>query len=189
MEKPEISERTYHVRIEGIAPLLMHSPAGLGEKRLAKGVIPSPEEECINALYSDGKGNPVVPSRCVEGALVKAGAGKTAAGHGKKSYKGFLLAGAEVTPEEIPLISEPYIIDKRRAVIGRQGIIRCRPRFDKWALEFNLVIKDAYLLGHGQDAMLKSVMEDAGLLVGILDFRPKFGRFKVTEFKMIGEKK
>ena len=188
VEKPEIKERIYKVRIEGTAPLLMHSPSGLGEKKTARGVIPSPEDEAKDALYLDGAGNVIVPARCVEGALVKAGTAKTAAGQGKKTYKQFILAGVQVQPEEIPLLSDPYTIDKRRAVIMRQGIIRCRPRFDKWALEFEMKIIDSYLLGHGQDTMLKSIVEDAGSLVGLLDFRPRFGRFVVTKFEMVSEK-
>lgn len=184
MESIEANEKTYLVRIEGVSPLLMHSPAGLGQKNAKRGVIPSPEEECKMALYTDGKGNSVVPARCIEGALVKAGAAKTAVGHGKKTLKNFILAGVQVLPDEIPLISpEPYVIDKRRAVIMRQGIIRCRPRFDTWALEFRMRIIDEYLLGHGMDAILKGIVSDAGSLVGILDFRPKYGRFKITKFK------
>ncbi len=183
METIEDKERIFSVRIEGTAPLLMHSPSGLSEKKLARGVVPSPEEECKAALYTDGKGNIVIPARCIEGALVKAGAGKTAPGQGKKTYKNFILAGVQVSPEEIPLESGDYTIDKRRAVIMRQGIIRCRPRFDKWAINFEMRIIDSYLLGHGQDIALKSIVSDAGSLIGILDFRPRFGRFRVTKFE------
>jgi hypothetical protein len=189
LEKPGFKERIFTVRIEGTAPLLMHSPSGLGGEKKARGVIPSPEEEAESGLYRDGDGKIVVPARCVEGAIVKAAAAKTAAGQGKKTYKNFILAGVQATPEEIPLIYEGnYIIDKRRAVIMRQGIIRCRPRFDKWALEFDIRVIDAYLLGHGQEAMLRGIFEDAGSLVGLLDFRPRFGRFEVTKFVMKSEK-
>lgn len=190
VEKPEIKERIFSVRIEGTAPLLMHSPAGLGGEKKARGVIPSPEEEAEGCLYTDGDGKIVVPARCIEGAIVKAGSAKTAPGQGKKTYKQFILAGVQVVPDEVPLIYEgDYIIDKRRAVIMRQGIIRCRPRFDKWALEFDIRVIDAYLLGNGQDAQLKRVFEDAGSLVGLLDFRPRFGRFEVTKFEVKSERK
>lgn len=190
IEKPEIKERIFTIRIVGTAPLLMHSPTGLGAEKGARGVIPSPEEQAETALYRDGNGKIVVPARCIEGSIVKAGAGKTAGGQGKKTYKNFILAGVQVMPEEVPLIYEgDFIIDKRRAVIMRQGIIRCRPRFNKWALEFDIRVIDAYLLGHGQDTMLKSIFEDAGSLVGLLDFRPRFGRFEVTKFVMKSERK
>jgi hypothetical protein len=184
----ELKERIFSVRIEGESPLLMHSPSGLGGPKKSRGVIPSPEEEAEACLYRDAKGTIVVPARCIEGSLVKAGSAKTAAGQGKKTYKQFILAGVQVQPEEIPIISEGFIIDKRRCVIMRQGIIRCRPRFDKWALEFQIKVIDQYLLGHGMDANLKAIFEDAGTLVGLLDFRPRFGRFKVTKFEMLSEK-
>lgn len=186
--KPEIRERIYSVRIEGTAPLLMHSPEGLAApKPKTKGIIPSPEDESEACLYRDGKGGIVVPARCVEGSIVKAAGSKSAPGQGKKTYKQFILAGVQVGPEEIPLISAPYKIDARRAVIGRAGIIRCRPRFDEWALEFELRVIDAYLLGSGQDAQLRSIFEDAGALVGLLDFRPRFGRYKVSKFEFKSE--
>ena len=181
-------ERIYAVRIEGASPLLMHSPAGLSGEKKARGVIPSPEEEVEACLYKDGEGNIVVPARCIEGALVKAGSAKTAVGQGKKTYKSFILAGVQVAPEEPKLISDPYVIDKRRAVIMRQGIIRCRPRFDKWSIEFNIKVIDQYLLGAGQDKVIRSIIEDAGSLVGLLDFRPRFGRFEVTRFEMVSER-
>jgi hypothetical protein len=190
VEKPEIKERFYTVRIEGTAPLLMHSPAGLGGEKKARGVTPSPEEEAELGLYTDGNGKIVVPARCIEGAIVKSGSAKTAPGQGKKTYKQFILAGVQVLPEEVPLTYEgKYTIDKRRAVIMRQGIIRCRPRFDKWALEFDIRVIDAYLLGNGQDTQLKHVFEDAGSLIGLLDFRPRFGRFEVTKFEEKESKK
>lgn len=188
VKEPGIIERTYHVRIDGVAPLLMHSPSGLGGEKKARGVIPSPEEECEGALYKDGEGNIIVPARCIEGAIVKAASGKTAVGQGKKTYKGFILAGLQVVQDEPKLIADPkYKIDSRRAVIARAGIIRNRPRFDKWALEFDIRIIDQYLLGHGQNTNIRDILEKAGALVGLLDFRPRFGRFVVTDFKMLGE--
>lgn len=189
IEKPEFIERIFSVGVEGTAPLLMHSPSGLGEKKYARGVIPSPEEEAKNALYTDCDGNIIVPARCIEGALVKSASAKSAPGQGKKTFKQFVLGGLQVIPEEVPLISDPYIIDKRRCVIMRQGIIRCRPRFNEWKLNFDIKIIDAYLLGHGMDANLKMIIEDAGSLVGLLDYRPKFGRFKVTKFEMKSERR
>ena len=79
IEKPGFKERTFTVRIEGTAPLLMHSPSGLGGEKKARGVIPSPEEEAEAGLYRDGEGKIVVPARCIEGSIVKAGSAKTAA--------------------------------------------------------------------------------------------------------------
>lgn len=190
VEKPEIKERIFHIRIEGTAPLLMHSPSGLGATKKARGVVPPPEEEAELGLYRDGNGKIIVPARCIEGAITKSGAAKTAPGQGKKTYKQFILAGVQVVQEEVPLIYEgDYIIDKRRAVIMRQGIIRCRPRFDKWALEFDIRVIDSYLLGNGQDTQIKSIFEDAGALVGLLDFRPRFGRFEVKTFEILSEKR
>jgi hypothetical protein len=188
LAKPGIQERVYAIRIEGTAPLLMHAPNGLGEKKLAKGVIPSAEEECEAALYRNADGQIVVPARCIEGSFVKAGSSKVAAGQGKKTYKQFILAGTQVAPEEPLLISEKYTIDSRRCVIARAGIIRRRPRFEKWAVEFDLKVFDPYLLQEGMTTQLREILENAGALVGLLDYRPRFGRFIVTKFDVKFEK-
>jgi len=175
----------YIVKIKGVAPLLMHAPVGLGKGSSKKGVVPSPEEEAKQGLYLDANGKTVVPARCIEGALVKAAASLRAPGQGRKSLKNYVLAGLVVDPLDIPLDSEEYRIDTRRAVVQHQGILRSRPRFDKWGLTFNLQVVDEYLQSPGMDKVLKELVRDAGALVGLLDFRPRFGRFEVESFEKV----
>jgi hypothetical protein len=175
----------YHVKIRGVAPLLMHAPSGMGQGSSKKGVIPSPEDEAKQALYLDAKGKIVVPARCVEGALVKAAAGLRAPGQGRKTLKNYILAGLIVDPLDIPLDSQEYIIDRRRAVIQRQGILRARPRFDEWGLAFKLQVVDEYLQSPGMDKTIRELVSEAGALVGLLDFRPRFGRFRIEKFEKV----
>jgi len=181
-----MSSTTYEVTVEGVSPLLMHAPSGMGESSGKKGVIPPAKEEAKKALYLDAEGNIVVPARCVEGALVRAASSLKAPGQGRKTLKNYILAGAIVEPLDIPLDApEGYEVDRRRVVIQRAGIIRARPRFDKWALSFKLQIVDEYLTSPGMDDTLRRLFDEAGSLVGLLDFRPRFGRFKVTKFKKV----
>jgi hypothetical protein len=54
--------------------------------------------------------------------------------------------------------------------------MRWRPRFDKWELKFTISIVDPSVW-NGTD--IRNILEDAGKFVGLLDFRPLFGLFKV----------
>ena len=175
----------YHVRIKGEAPLLMHAPTGLGKGSSTRGVIPSPEEEAKQGLYLDAKGKTVVPARCIEGAIVKAAAGIKAPGKGRQSMKNYVLAGLQVYPMDVPLESEGYEVDVRRAVIQRQGVLRARPRFDEWALDFEIQVIDEYLQSAGMDRKIQDLVSQAGALIGLLDFRPRFGRFTVESFEKV----
>lgn len=70
----------------------------------------------------------------------------------------------------------------KRARIGASKHIRVRPRFDKWALAFNLSVWDDQLT---EDA-LRSILEYAGTYKGLCDWRPggktpgSYGMFKLV---------
>jgi hypothetical protein len=58
--------------------------------------------------------------------------------------------------------------------------MRSRPRLDAWQVQFEVSVLDADAI---PDEVLLQVLQDAGQKVGVLDYRPRFGRFMVTEFK------
>ncbi len=84
--------------------------------------------------------------------------------------------------------TKEYKIDLRPVVVQRARIIRARPCLDNWKLKFHLVYNDDVI----QDIeILKSILEEAGQRIGLLDNRPqKYGEngcFKVVSFKSIGD--
>ncbi len=177
--KDESSIR-YHVKINGIAPLLQHryngnAPAGRGRQ------IPKPEAEAENALYRNGVGQTYEPSSHIEGALVKASTVRRVEGRGKKSYKDFFRAGVIVEPMEIPLEAS-WVVDVQGVIVQRSRVMRARPRFDSWTLEFDIVNNDPSNIG---DDLVKDVLAEAGRYVGIGDYRPKYGRFEVVSFERV----
>jgi hypothetical protein len=102
---------------------------------------------------------------------------------GKKTYKDVINSGIAITPEDIPLITdEEYEIDARPVVIQRSRIVRWRPRFNEWKLEFTIDIIDDENISA---SILKDILETAGKTKGIGDYRPRFGRFMVTKFEEI----
>jgi len=73
--------------------------------------------------------------------------------------------------------------DRRRVQVQRQGVTRTRPAFKLgWkAAHIFMVSVPEYI----SPTFLHEVANRAGLLVGVADFRPTFGRFNVTSFKVL----
>ena len=73
----------------------------------------------------------------------------------------------------------------RSVVIGRARIMRSRPVFKKWQLEFELEIDEMEV----PNDVVKEILEYSGKRVGIGDFRPEkggsFGRFEVSKWKTL----
>jgi len=93
--------------------------------------------------------------------------------------KGTILASVFVEPEQIQLGKKTYDeIDRRPAVIQRQRIVKSRPRFNSWQIEFTINFDETRI----KKETLKQVLEEAGQSKGIGDYRPKFGRFEVLRF-------
>lgn len=183
---------TYRIEVEGTAALLMHSPESLKDQKQGRDSgTPDPEVEARKALYKDGEGNIVVPSRAIEGAMREAAKDFPVSGKGgKKSYKEYIMAGILVEPENIPLQTldgtnpnEAWVIDLQPVVVQKSRIMRSRPRFDQWKLQFNLTLLDPLL----DPKIVQEILEAAGKYKGLLDYRPRNGRFRVTCFEPVGE--
>jgi len=195
--------KTALVRIEGASPLLMHNgqlanPLNewvskikvITSKHHSKKTESDIEElmrlEFQGGLYYDeDKKAPMIPDIVVEGAIRDAAKGK------RKGQA--VTAGLNVYPEKIPLIykgtkdrdglyEDRNFVDSRMVKLQKSAsLIRTRPRFDKWELEFEIKTIDEIL-------SMKEVADflaTAGTFKGIGDYRPKFGRFIVKEFEVV----
>jgi hypothetical protein len=164
------------VRIRGISPLLMHrfplEPVEALEKR-------PPEEQARIALY-EKDGIPYVPGVNIQRALI---AGATfSKGKGRGTLEKAAAAGLFVDDHYVWVKPPTWVIDARPVVISstRGRIIRYRPRFDEWELEFRISYDETLL----SEVQVRRIVDDTGQRVGLLDFRPAkkgwFGRFVVT---------
>ena len=141
------------------------------------------ELEFLGALYFDEELGPVIPCRNIERMLRDAGAMQKL---GKAVQRGIFVG-----PDYIPLLYDgPRDLNTlradrrfhdRRSVVVSQGkrVIRERPIFRNWALQFEITF-DPSILKEGQTL---SLLENAGRYVGLGTFRPKFGRFEVERAK------
>jgi hypothetical protein len=59
-------------------------------------------------------------------------------------------------------------------------VVRYRPRLDEWAVEFEITYEENLMT----EPQLRKIVDNAGSLCGLLDYRPAnkgpFGRFIVT---------
>lgn len=181
--------KVIEMEVEGIAPLLMHRFSMDSKKRGGGPRNPNYEapemiqEELKKALYVNGDGKTLAqPSEMLEAALVNAA--KEFKFEGKKTYKDPIRAGVFIEPYEVIHKHQKWEDFPKRVVIQGKSIIRHRPMLKKWALAFRCCVTDQRI--NLED--LRAIWDRAGAYKGLGDWRPKYGRFKVTTWKVKEEK-
>lgn len=176
-----MKEQKVSIKIRGTAPLIMHKFNG-EQKQIANRSkkIYIPEDEAKEGLYID-KGGIYAPSSWIEGTLINSAKDFK---KNKKSLAPYVKAGVLISQDKIRgnLNDKNYEIDARPVVVQRARIIRYRPLFRDWELEFDAIIIDTEYLDHH---LLKELLDYAGKFKGIGDSRPKYGRFEVTGFEVV----
>lgn len=185
------------IRIEGISPLLVHAiPQSLlfpdpGGKQVYTGAKPTPREEADASLYKatvKGKDIPVIPGQNLFKCLIEGGKFHKI-GRSKVTTRDSSLVPAAITLLDmvIPIEFEaPWEVHSQ--MITNQntgGKVPChRPRFDDWALEFELQV-DADFMNIN---LIRLIVDDAGKKIGLGSRRPErkgpFGKFVVTQWKV-----
>lgn len=137
--------------------------------------------EYEGSLYLD-KGKVVVDSRVLEAAICvgakKSKEGKLALSSvfvdtpGALSYAGGPLSVEELVKSEAHRLTVAVRVQNSR-------VMRTRPMFRDWSAEF----KVSLLADIASEEQLSKWLADAGSLTGIGDYRPRYGRFTVTEFE------
>lgn len=77
------------------------------------------------------------------------------------------------TPEQ--LWEDDNFIDVRGVKVGTSKIMRYRPMFRKWTMNATVAVNENVVSVNE----VKKAIEDAGALIGLGDYRPRFGRFNV----------
>ena len=192
-------------KIEGVRPILFHSGAladpqnkfarelGKVSKKRAKTDADFAEMAKLEFLgsfdgYVDDAGNIVIPEANILACIFK-GATKTKKGtvakagvlgvvNGEPAKFNFPHKG-DKSPEA--LWESGKFSDRRRVRVQQSSNMRTRPKFTEWSCEFELEVdEDTCDLGE-----VRQWLEMAGKSVGLGDYRPIYGRFKVVEFKEV----
>ena len=176
----------FEVKIKGTSPLLQHrfpvEESDVKSKRRSGSIDYTKEAE--KSLYKSKDGMIFEPSSHIEGSMIKAATSFQIPGKGKKTFKDMFRAAVFVEPMEIPIEPQSYEIDIQPVVVNRARVRRHRPRFDEWNLNFKIIsLEEEQLDG----ATIQRILEHAGKFCGLGDWRPKYGRFEVVQFKKIGD--
>jgi hypothetical protein len=78
--------------------------------------------------------------------------------------------------DPLELYETDKFVDYRGVVVQRARVFRARPRFDKWSVKVSLIVDESIM--NPKDVLTS--FEAAGRMVGLGDFRPRFGRFEVA---------
>lgn len=190
--------KSLKVKIEGVSPLLLHSgrtkdPTDKLTKEMRK--ITSKRNktdadfeelkrlEFLAGLYFDADNKIYMPDINIERSIYE---GAKLDRNGKKFLSGFMV-NENAYLENGRIYTVDKILDKEQyyfttsVSIQRNSVMRTRPRFNQWGLDFTCTYNESILnQSEVSDAIVK-----AGQLVGLGDWRPKFGRFRVLEVKDI----
>ncbi len=182
---------TIAVRLTGVAPLLMRNGRladPLDEFSIELGRVTTKRQKSLadhrriaDLEYAGGlwthEGRPCLPAAALESSICQAAARRRA----KQAFR----SGVAVQENAIIEHDGPETLEGLRAdpafrlrvavSINGKRLMRTRPRFPKWSA----VATIGYLPSVIDRRDLHDVLAVAGDLVGIGDFRPKFGRFSV----------
>lgn len=200
-------------QIEGIAPLFLHnsqaaSPLSQFSKAMkkitAKRKKTEEDHEALaliewaSGMYGTepgevtvdgasvrikGFGVPCIPSDNLERMLVDA-ATKQKLG---KVFKAAVFVDGDTPikyagPKTVEkLFGDPQWIDSRLSKVGQATVLRTRPIFHEWSLEFNV----NFLPSELEESQVRDAVDTASRIIGLGDWRPKYGRFIVKSAEVI----
>lgn len=172
-------------RLTGLSPLLMNNPASMEKSKDGLGTkkIPTYEQECIAKVYRDGEGRICIPTMAIRSSLLGACAGRRIGKVGARTVIQAAVFNVSTNallfdPETLKLVSD-YRIFVARCVIQRQGVLKARPEFPRWACNVDFELDNEFKVG---PELISELLNIAGKVCGLLDWRPNkkgvHGRFK-----------
>jgi len=188
--------KTLRFRLTGVAPLLMHNGQTSDPlndyakqiKRISSKRNKSEADheqmaniEYIAGLYTDQTGRPCIPAPVLEAAIVGKG------GAARKERAGKQAAAAVFVEKDAPLeydgpknveemLNDPNMRLRVAVRVQSNKVMRTRPMIPAgWTAEVEVVFNEKLV---DEEAVIRW-MKVAGEEVGIMDWRPKYGRFAV----------
>lgn len=133
--------------------------------------------EFLGSLYIDGDG-PYLPSPNLDAAFVEAAKMQKLGRHCKRALmvmenRIYLNYTGPRTADE--LWQDKRFVDSRSVRVSMAKLIRYRPVFERWNATCTLMVNTEQI----SMSEVKQIVSNAGLLVGVGDYRPRFGRFSV----------
>ncbi len=134
----------------------------------------------LGALYLDENEEPCIPSYVFEACIIGKGGAARKERMGKESAAAFwVLEDAPLKydgprkPQELQ--KDKRFISEALVRVSQNKVKRIRPIFKQWSADITVEFDDNLL----DEADVRRWIEVAGQQVGIADWRPRYGRFKV----------
>lgn len=180
------------LKLKSTHPMLMHSdkfanpldPLTKAHKELTSKRKKTDEDheaiarsEFLGSLYIDQDG-PYIPSMNLDAAIIEAAKMQKLGKHVKRALmvmenKLHLKYEGPKTAEG--LWSDKRFVDARSVRVSMAKLMRYRPVFESWEATCTLAVNTEQI----NINEVKQIIHNAGSLVGVGDFRPRFGRFSV----------
>lgn len=149
-----------------------------------KGSTEKKTDDIESFVWRNDNGEICLPGEYVRQSVIHASKYEQDPRSPRKSLMDLMKAALVSLTELASLgVKEPDYLDKRRVVIQRNAVTRTRPAMrEGWKASFILMVN---LPEYLPPQRLNSILQQAGRIIGLADFRPSFGRFNVTKFEVL----
>ena len=174
------------MQLTGTSDLLWHrwNDEAVAEKAAArKGSAAKKSDNIESYVYRNDEGYICLPGEYVRNSMIMAAKFRQDPRSPRKSAMDLFKAGIITLSPLASLGTKQWDYeDRRRVVIQRNGVTRTRPAMRKgWVAEIDFMVN---LPEYIDTTFFREVLGMAGRLVGVGDFRPTYGRFDMTNFKV-----
>jgi hypothetical protein len=176
-----------NLMIQGISDFLFHrwnDDAVAAKAAAAKGSKAKKSDDVESYVYRHpSTKNLAIPGEYLRSSIIGAAKFRQDPRSPRKSAQDLFKAGVLSLTNMADTGNKQWdYLDRRRALVQRQGITRIRPALTSgWTVEFDLMVNVPEYINPN---LLREVIDLAGRLVGIGDFRPTFGRFVVASWSV-----
>ena len=176
-----------HVKVQGASDMLFHRwncEAVDAKSKAAKNSAAKKSDDVESYVWRNEKNELCVPGEYFRQSMVHAAKFKQDPRSPRKSAMDLFRAGVvSLTPlASMGVVNWDYV-DTRRVTVQRAGINRVRPAMrQNWSVELQFqVLTPEYT----DPTLFQEVLNTAGRLVGVGDFRPTYGRFFISNFEVL----
>lgn len=175
---------TLDATIHGVADLIMHRwncEAVDSKAKAAKGSKAKKSDDVESYVYRNDAGEICIPGEYVRQSVIWAAKFKQDPRSPRKSAMDLMKAALIIEPNLASLgVKDWDYLDTRRVVVQRNGISRTRPAMKAgWTFDVSITV---LLPEYVNQDFLVDLLNTAGRLIGIGDFRPTYGRFVLKSF-------
>jgi hypothetical protein len=175
---------TVKVTLEGSSKMLFHRwncDAVEAKAKAAKGSAAKKTDDLESYVWRNEKGEICLPGEYLRQSIVHAAKFRQDPRSPRKSAMDMFKAAIIPLTELASLGTKKWDYDDyHRVQVQRQGITRIRPAFNAgWRATIELMCN---IPEYVDPILLRQVLDDAGRLVGVGDFRPTYGRFVVVDW-------